>query len=47
VLLTIDEYQRLSGGAASIVELLAMPAAGEVEFEPPRARKLARPARLG
>ncbi len=36
VLLTIEEYQRLTGKQASMVELLAMPDAGEIEFEPPR-----------
>lgn len=36
VLLTIEEYQRLTGQQTSIVELLAMPDAGEIEFEPPR-----------
>lgn len=36
VLLTIEEYQLLTGKQASIVDLLAMPDAGEIEFEPPR-----------
>ena len=36
VLLTVEEYQRITGGRKSIVELLAMPAAAEIEFEPPR-----------
>ena len=40
VLLTIDEYQKLVGGQASIIELLAMPGAEGVEFEPERARGL-------
>lgn len=47
VLLTIDEYQRLSGGAASIVEMLAMPGSEDLEFEPPRAQGFYRPADLG
>ena len=34
VLLTIDEYQRLTGGAADLVESLAMPHADAVDFEP-------------
>lgn len=38
VLLTIEEYQRLMGNQASIVDLLAMPGADEIEFEPPRLR---------
>lgn len=36
VLLTIEEYQRLTGKQASIVDLLAMPEAGDIAFEPPR-----------
>lgn len=36
VLLSIEEYQRLMGNQASIVDLLAMPGADEIEFEPPR-----------
>ena len=46
VLLTIDEYQKLIGGQQSIVELLAMPEAGELEFEPGPAEGLYRPADL-
>ena len=46
VLLTIDEYQKLAGGQHSIVELLAMPGAGEIEFEPQQAEDLFRPADL-
>ena len=36
VLLTAEEYQRIVGGQKSIVDLLAMPEAAEIEFEPPR-----------
>ena len=36
VLITAEEYQRITGGQKSIVELLAMPEAAEIEFEPPR-----------
>jgi len=36
VLLTVEEYQRITGGQKSIAELLAMPKAGEIEFEAPR-----------
>ena len=46
VLLTIDEYQRLSGGSASIVEMLAMPGTEELEFEAPRAQGFYRPTDL-
>lgn len=43
VLLSIEEYQRLTGGSASIVEMLAMPGAEDVAFEPPRLGSLRRP----
>ena len=36
VLLTIEEYQQITGNRASIVELLAMPEVTEIEFEPQR-----------
>ena len=36
VLLTAEEYERIRGGNKSIVDLLGMPEAGEVEFDPPR-----------
>ena len=36
VLLTVEEYQKLTEGQKNIVDLLGMPQATEVEFEPPR-----------
>ena len=36
VLLTIREYQRITNKRESILDLLAMPEAAEIEFEPPR-----------
>ncbi|UOG93424.1 MAG: type II toxin-antitoxin system Phd/YefM family antitoxin [Candidatus Thiothrix sulfatifontis] len=36
VLLSIGEYLRIIGQQVSIVDLLAMPAAADIEFEPPR-----------
>lgn len=36
VLLTAEEYERITKGQKSIVESLAMPEAAEIEFEPPR-----------
>jgi prevent-host-death family protein len=36
VLLSIQEYEKITGKRESIVDLLAMPNAAEVEFEPPR-----------
>jgi hypothetical protein len=37
-LLTVEEYQRITAGQKSVPDLLAMPAAAEIEFEPPRVR---------
>ncbi|MBC8999984.1 MULTISPECIES: type II toxin-antitoxin system Phd/YefM family antitoxin [unclassified Pseudomonas] len=37
VLLSIEEYQKLTGNQTSIVDLLVMPGASEIEFEPERA----------
>jgi prevent-host-death family protein len=36
VLLSIDEYQEITNKRKSIVDLLAMPGAAEIEFEPLR-----------
>jgi len=36
VLLTIEEYQRITGNQPSIVELLAMPSVADIDFEPSR-----------
>ena len=47
VLLTIERYQALSGPTSSIADLLSMPEAEEVDFEPPRAGELYRAADLG
>ena len=38
VLLTIEEYQKLTGKHTSIIDMLAMPGAEDIEFEPPRLR---------
>ena len=46
VLLTITEYQRLTSGSVSIVDMLAMPGIEAIEFEPSRARDIYRPAEL-
>lgn len=45
VLLTIDEYHKIiNPGQETIVELLSMPEAGDIEFEPPKlSNKLIRP----
>jgi len=36
VLLTVEDFQRLSGHRGSIVDMLAMPGAEEIDFEPSR-----------
>ncbi len=36
VLLTIEDYQKLTGKKESIVDLLAMPEAADIDFESPR-----------
>ena len=47
VLLTFADYQRLTGGQDSIIDLLGLPPGVEdVELENPRPRDLARPADL-
>jgi len=47
VLLTVEEYDRLTGEQKSVADLLAMPEASEIEFEPVRLRsKLHKPADL-
>jgi prevent-host-death family protein len=40
VLLTAEEYQKLAKRQKSIADLLAMPKAAEIDFEPPRMDKL-------
>jgi prevent-host-death family protein len=47
VLLTFADYQRLTGGQDSIIDLLGLPPGVEdAELETPRPRDLARPADL-
>ncbi len=36
VLLSIKEYQKITNKQKSILDLLAMPEAAQIEFEPPR-----------
>jgi prevent-host-death family protein len=36
VLLTIEQYRRIGARGESILDLLAMPEAAEIDFEPPR-----------
>jgi prevent-host-death family protein len=36
VLLSIEEYRKLTGQRRSIADALAMPGAGDIEFDPPK-----------
>jgi hypothetical protein len=36
VLLTIEEYRRITGNGTNILEILAMPEGPDFEFDPPR-----------
>jgi prevent-host-death family protein len=36
VLLSIDDYRRITGGPRKIADALAMPGVAEIEFDPPR-----------
>lgn len=44
VLMTFEDYQRLTKQRRNIADALAMPAVADIEFEPPRATIEARPA---
>jgi prevent-host-death family protein len=44
VLLSIEEYQRITAKRRSIVDALAMPGLSDIEFDPPRSRELPRAA---
>ncbi|MEO5348747.1 MAG: type II toxin-antitoxin system Phd/YefM family antitoxin [Magnetococcus sp. YQC-3] len=46
VLLTFDEYKRITGGRTRIADLLAMPGMEEIELETPPLRDFAQPADL-
>ncbi len=46
VLLTIEEYRRITSGAGSIVDLLADDEAALIDFSPPRLSGEIRPADL-
>lgn len=43
VLMSIEAYRRLTGQRRNIAEALAMPAAAEIDFEPPRVDVVVRP----
>ena len=38
VLLSIEDYRRLTGRRRSLAEALSMPGLADIDFEPPRAR---------
>lgn len=44
VLLTFDEYKKITGRQTKIADLLAMPGIEDIEFEIPPMRDLAQPA---
>ena len=44
VLLSIEDYRRITGGPRKIADALAMPGVAEIEFDPPRADVGIRPA---
>ncbi len=46
VLLSIEDYQRITGSRQKIADLLAMPGIEDLELEIPPLRDLARPADL-
>ena len=46
VLLSIKEYQRLSGQGRSILEALSMPGLAGIEFDPPKLQISTQPADL-
>ncbi len=42
VLLSIKEYQKLTGKRRNIIEALSVPGLADIDFDPPRLRDLAR-----
>ncbi len=46
VLLSIEEYQRITNTHRNIVDALSMPGLADIEFDPPRSRELVRPVDL-
>ncbi len=46
VLLSIEEYQRITGGHCKIADALAMPGLADIKFDPPRVAIDIRPADL-
>jgi len=46
VLLTIEDYRRLAGGAMNLAQALAQPAGQDFDFKPPRVGGAVKPADL-
>lgn len=46
VLLSMDDYRKLTGGQQKIADLLSLRGTDEIEFDAPKLRDLARPAKL-
>ncbi len=46
VLLSYEEFRKLSGSKPSIIELLSMPEGADLDIEFPRSRELSRPIDL-
>ena len=46
VLLTVGDFQEMTGAEANIAEWLAMPEAADIDFHPPRLEIMAKPADL-
>ena len=46
VLLSYDEYRRITGDRRNVADLLAMPGAEDIEFDIPQSRELSRAADL-
>lgn len=46
VLLSYEEYQRITGDRRTIVEALSMPGLEDIDLEAPRSREMPRPADL-
>lgn len=44
VLLSVEEYRRLSGERRNLVEALSMPGLSQIDFDPPRSGEHARAA---
>ena len=46
VLLSIEEYRRITGPQRNVVDVLSMPGLADIEFDPPKLQISARPMDL-